>query len=241
MMHRLLLMAKAPTPGYVKTRLTPPLSARQAAALYRAMLRDTIDRLQALDDVDVYVAVDAPADAIDIFPSAWQVFPQCDGSLGDRLADAWRVLQTRAQAFGPVLAIGADSPTVPLAYMQQGWDALMRADMVLGPTTDGGCYAIGLRAAPEDIFDTIYWSTHVVYAQLRQRMVDRGRAVATLSAWYDIDTPADIQQHWDALTSADVPQTRGWLQQHWNNVALASTEREDYESYGGRFSCDDTW
>ena len=210
-MRHLLLMAKAPIPGHVKTRLVPPLTIEQAAALYEAMLTDTVARLRRRAATHrVHVAVSPATCDRARFPAAWHVFPQAAGDLGARLHAAFH--ETLTDDASPVVAIGVDSPTLPWSFLTQAFAALERADLALGSTEDGGCYAIGLRQLPQDFFAGIPWSTERVCQALASRARQLGLAVRHLPRWYDVDTMADVERHWSSLIrTRRAPQTRAWL------------------------------
>lgn len=203
-------MAKAPTPGRVKTRLVPPLTPDEAADFYAAMLADTIAWLQEAAVGTVHAAVTPAEFDRSLLPPTWNVFPQITGDLGARLTAAFARVCDRMPS--PVIAFGVDSPTLPPAYVHRAAAALVRADVVLGPTEDGGCYAIGLRNVPAAFFRGVAWSTAAVCRQLAERAEQRGLTCHVLPAWYDLDTEDDIERHWTSLTrTRRAPRTRAWL------------------------------
>ena len=203
-------MAKAPVAGQVKTRLVPPLTDAQAADFYAAMLDDMIARLRRAARCRVHVAV-APAtfDRARL-PASWDVVPQVAGDLGTRLTAAFR--HVFADGGRQVVALGVDSPTLPWQLVSRAFTALRRADVVLGPTEDGGCFAIGLRRLPPRFFAGIAWSTDAVCRQLAAHAARHGLTVRQLPVWYDIDTIGDVERHWASLARSRVaPRTRRWL------------------------------
>jgi len=195
------VMAKAPRPGAVKTRLVPPLSFEHAAQLSGAFLRDITENIQRAADQEPiagYVAY-APAGVEAMF----------EGTLapGSRLllADGAAVAEPHIQGFGRCLfqtirdllglgyqsavVLNSDSPTLPTALLCETARALSRpeADMVLGPAEDGGYYLLGVRAPHAHLFRQIDWSTDQVAAQTRARASDLGLESVLLDPWYDVD------------------------------------------------------
>ena len=215
-------MAKAPIPGQVKTRLMPALTAQQAAAFYGAMLQDTIANCSRRAPAWTLHAAVAPAPPQPglRFPAAWHVFPQGRGHLGVRLQAAFqRIMQGGAAR---VIAVGVDSPTLPEMFVSRAFDALARADVVLGPTEDGGCYAIGLRTAPRAWLRGVPWSTADVCHALAARARRLGWSIRYLPRWYDIDTIEDMARHRVELRrTRRAPRTRAWFRRY-ASVAGAS-------------------
>jgi rSAM/selenodomain-associated transferase 1 len=191
----LVVMAKAPRAGAVKTRLCPPLSPAAAARLYRCFLLDVLDRVRTLRGVTPVVAY-TPRRARGFFASAQPgmlLLPQGGGDLGGRMAGVFA--RVFAQGFAAALVIGADSPTLPTRHLRAAVRALARgADGVIGPSEDGGYYLLGLRAPCPAMFEGIAWSTGRVLAQTLARARRAGRELARLPPWYDVDTVADLRR-----------------------------------------------
>jgi rSAM/selenodomain-associated transferase 1 len=199
------LFAKWPRPGAVKTRLgdTPEWGARVA----RAFLLDTLERLAALDArrVLVFAPRESEADFAALALGRFGLIPQADGDLGQRLSGFFnRQLEGGAAA---VLAVGADSPTLPVEYVTRAFDELERADVVLGPATDGGYYLVGCGRRLPPLFENVRWSTGHVLADTIARLNDPRWRVSLLPPWYDVDTPSDwtfLAGHLAALRRAGV-------------------------------------
>lgn len=190
----LVVMAKAPRPGAVKTRLCPPLSSRQAARLQRAFLLDTLDRVRA---VATPVAAFAPVSERRYFERTFPglvLVPQRHGDLGRRVAATLGRLLGRG--FRAVLVLGADAPTVPVTFLRRAIRLVLhpRIDVVVGPAEDGGYYLIGMRAVHRALFESIPWSTARVFAETVRRAEAARLRVARLPRWYDIDTPRDLRR-----------------------------------------------
>ncbi len=199
------IMAKAPRPGEVKTRLCPPLPPAQAAELYRCFLLDKIEQVRSLKEAIPAVAY-TPAEGRSLFEALAPEFtlvPQRGPDLGARLANGFEDLL--ANGCDAALAIDSDTPTLPLAFLEQAL-ALMRtpsADVALGPTEDGGYYLIGLRATHRELFEDIPWSTSQVLPETITRAGRLGLRVARLPEWYDVDTPADLERLRAALAATN--------------------------------------
>ena len=191
-----VVFAKAPRAGVVKTRLCPPLSPAAAARLYRCFLLDVVDGVRALGGITPVIAY-APRRARAFFAAAQPgmlLIPQTGADLGARMAGAFERLFARG--FRAVVILGADSPTLPPRYLRAAIRALRSAtvDGVIGPSDDGGYYLIGLRAPCPALFDGVAWSTGRVLAQTLDKARRAGRRLGWLPAWYDVDTIEDLRR-----------------------------------------------
>jgi rSAM/selenodomain-associated transferase 1 len=220
----LVVFAKAPRVGAVKTRLCPPLSPVAAARLYRCFLLDTLDRVQAVRGVTPAVAY-APRGARAFFAAArpgMLLVPQGGGDLGVRMA---RVVEDLfARGYAAVVIVGADSPTLPLRHLRAAIRLLgsAAADGVIGPSEDGGYYLIGLRAPCPALFAGVSWSSTRVLTQTLVKARRACRRLRVLPAWYDVDTVADLHRLARELrrTRERAPRTRRWLATRaWQAVA----------------------
>lgn len=191
-----VIMAKVPEAGSVKTRLCPPLSPQEAATLYYAFLLDKIAqvrRLQAAMPVIAYTPC-AGRRFFSELAADFMLMPQQGVDLGERLANS--LAQLLAEGYQGALAIDSDTPTLPTAYLQQAVDliATPKADVVLGPSEDGGYYLIGLHQVHRELFENIAWSTDAVMPQTVQRAMAKGLHIAQLPSWFDVDTPSDLER-----------------------------------------------
>jgi rSAM/selenodomain-associated transferase 1 len=134
-----------------------------------------------------------PADAAPHFAALageqYTLVPQGEGDLGARLERF--VGGCLAQGAGAVVVVGADSPTLPVAFVEQAFAALEQADVVLGPACDGGYYLLGCRGRLPPVFDGVAWGTARVLEQTIERLSDPGCRLSLLPPWYDVDTPDD--------------------------------------------------
>lgn len=208
----LAIVAKAPRPGESKTRLIPAVGPDGAARVAAAMLRDTsaMAASVALERSGMRVAVcfapaGAEAEVRRHVPAAVLAVEQAPGSLGERLQRAFADLF--ATGAGRVVAIGSDSPTLPASTIGSAFEALrLGADVVIGPSRDGGYYLIGLRQPIPELFERVPWSTSRVLTTTLDRAADAGASVDLLPVWYDVDEPADLE---DLAARLDVPESAG--------------------------------
>jgi len=191
----LVVVAKAPVPGRVKTRLTPHLTPQEAADLYRCFLQDRIKTIQTLKGVELALAY-TPADAEDIFVplsgNGLRLFPQKGKDLGERLNNIF--LEKLAEGFDAVSIIDSDSPDLPVAAIQEAFERLMsdQTDVVFGPCNDGGYYLVGTRKPhPELLFD-IPWSTAAVLENTLEKARKLRVRAQLLPWWNDLDTIEDL-------------------------------------------------
>lgn len=216
MFNALAIFAKAPIAGQVKTRLCPPLTCEEAAALYRCFLVDTVSRAAMLADVHIFLAITPPQSA-PLFRALLQVpvhyVPQRGDSLGERETNLFTdLLQGR---YARVVMIGSDIPTLPLAHLHDAFAVLADPmnDVVIGSSQDGGYYLLGARQLHPTLFENITWSTSTVFAETVARARHAGLTVAQVPTWYDVDAEAELRQVAVELTppahAARAPRTRG--------------------------------
>jgi rSAM/selenodomain-associated transferase 1 len=190
-------MAKTPVAGRVKTRLCPPCTHEQAAALAAAALRDTMAAAAMTGGARCVLALDGDDHAWG--GEGFEVLVQRGRDLGERLAAVFDDVGV------PALAIGMDTPQVTPALLEAALASLGRPDVdaVLGPATDGGYWAIGLRVPCPDAFAGVPMSAPDTGARQRARLEDAGLRVAELSALRDVDTLEDAR-----AVAAAAPGTR---------------------------------
>ena len=196
----LLVFAKVPEPGHVKTRLCPPLSPDQAAALYDAFLRDALDRYRAWGGkvgVDVRLHLAGAARAPGWVPDGVGVLPQRGVGLGERMMRAF--VLAFAAGYDRAVVVGTDHPTLPLAFFDLALDALDDPlTAVLGPSDDGGYTLLGLNDVAPDLFDMSY-SHPAVFADTLERVMELDMTPVILPPHYDVDdgpTLVRLIQEW---------------------------------------------
>ena len=213
-----VVMAKRPVPGETKTRLCPPLTPVEAAELYEALLRDTLELVSGLRGVETAVAV-SPQSAVD---EMRRMAPRGAGMLAVEGADIGECLRSAteqlfANGYTRVVAVNSDGPTLPVEYLERAVEMLASNDAVLGPAEDGGYYLIGMRQKQPGLFTDIAWSSPGVAAQTLERAAAAGLTVAQLPAWYDVDTPAELERLRKELAARPpgiAPYTRAFLGRH---------------------------
>jgi uncharacterized protein len=189
------IFAKAPVPGRVKTRLVPPLTPEEAAGVARACLEATLRRFVPAVDTRFTLFLDGEADsalralAADL---GVPIVAQVGEDLGARLKAAFS--RMREDGASKVLALGSDSPTLDPSWIADAVAALDTADVVIGPTEDGGYYLIGCRGTTDGIFDEIPWSTDAVARVTLERANTLGLTVRLLPTWYDVDDIPTLQR-----------------------------------------------
>jgi rSAM/selenodomain-associated transferase 1 len=196
----LVVIAKAPREGEVKTRLIGPLSAAEVTEVYANFLRDVFVMAEAVqserENLQIVLCY-TPEGEEEAFEQIERegslMLPQRGEGFGDRLRHCFEDLF--GMGFGSVVVIGADSPTLPGEYVFDAFESFETDDdVVIGPAEDGGYYLIGMRRLHEPIFEDIPWSGPDVL----DATIERARAaeldLVLLSEWYDVDTPEDFER-----------------------------------------------
>ena len=192
MSEAIVLFAKAPRPGRVKTRLIPALSAEDSAALYEAFVRDMWERLRVVAPDSCFLYSDRAWPPYVELAGAGRAALQRGGDLGAKLLHGFEEL--RVQGYDRVLIVGSDSPTLPADYLRRGLDRLASKDAVLGPTLDGGYYAVGCRIPKAEMFKHVTWSSAATLEQTERAFVGMGWSIERLPGWYDVDTIDDLRR-----------------------------------------------
>lgn len=182
---RILVVAKSPVPGRVKTRLCPPLTPIEAAAVAEAALADTLQAVQASAAHERVLALDGEPGPW--LPPGFRVVPQRGSTFADRLGAAW------ADCGGPAIQIGMDTPQVTSALLGKALELLADNDSVLGLAPDGGWWALGLHAPQPRAFDGVPMSQSTTSRHQRRRLRDLGLHPALLPALEDVDTWSDAE------------------------------------------------
>jgi rSAM/selenodomain-associated transferase 1 len=187
------VMAKASVPGRTKTRLVPPLTASEAALFNTAFLKDVSANLRAAGrraDIHGYMAYGPPGTQqffIDTLPGEIGLIESWFPNFGDCLFKA--AADLLASGYASAVVLNSDSPTLPTSLLVETAEilALPGDRAVLGPSTDGGYYLLGVKAPHRRLFDDIDWSTERVARQTVERAGEVGVPVHSLPAWYDVD------------------------------------------------------
>ncbi|WP_328806794.1 TIGR04282 family arsenosugar biosynthesis glycosyltransferase [Streptacidiphilus fuscans] len=190
----LLVIAKAPVPGRVKTRLTPPCTPEQAARLAEAALTDTLTALSRMPAGRRLLVLDGEPGPW--LPAGWNVVPQVGGGLDARLAAAF----AQAPQGAPALLVGMDTPQLDAVGLAEAFSPAARAgvDAWYGPAADGGFWALGLaRPTAESahrLLDGVPMSTETTGAEVLDRLAASGLTVRHLPQLTDVDTAADAAE-----------------------------------------------
>lgn len=215
MNQALLLFAKVPRPGSVKTRLTPVLTPSEAARLYTAFLWDTLRHVLRLDvDVRLYLAPPIPDGGIEDLPSEVRLHEQKGDGLAVRLDAAFR--ETFDAGYERVVVLGTDHPTLPPAFVRQAFRALEDPRSIcIGPTRDGGFYLLGMNAMYSRLFEDMSYSHPRVFSETLARADQTSACLTVLPRWYDVDTPEDLDRLRSDLSDSDVdaPNSRQMMAQ----------------------------
>lgn len=215
-----IVFAKAPTPGLVKTRLCPPLRPEEAAELYSCLLDDVLEatgRFAAQDRLDAVLSVH-PVEACLEFasraPQNFRVIAQRGNGLAARLA--WAVDEAAAGGAAKILVRGSDNPALSIVQMRKALHELERHDLVVSPDLDGGYGLIGVRGAWSGIFDHPM-STHTVLEETIADARRLGLTVCVLEASFDIDRVDDFAHLVGAFESGPLDhcnRTVEWIRAH---------------------------
>ncbi len=221
----IIVMAKAPLPGTVKTRLSGAYPDAEIVALASCFLADTVSAAKQVGPSVLLAYAPEGGQAV-IEPivgplAGAAVLWTCQqgANLGDRMHAA--LVQAAQWGFTPLVMVGTDSPSLPLAHYQSALEILRcgEAEVVLGPAEDGGFYLIGVSAPSPALFEGVVWSSPAVCQQTRENAERAGLRVRTIAPWYDIDTPEDLQRLQvellaDPTGTVRAPATCRWLRSH---------------------------
>ena len=191
-MNQLAMFAKYWDPGSVKTRLAATIGDVAASRIYFHCLDSLVHRFDNLAEnrTLVFWPPDRAADFATVARGRWQLAPQAAGHLGRRMGQYFST--AFEQGATHVVLIGSDSPTVPGSWILRSWQMLQRVNVVLGPSTDGGYYLVGMSQFVPAIFDDIRWSTPHVLEDTKSRIAEEHLSYAELPTWYDIDEIDDL-------------------------------------------------
>jgi rSAM/selenodomain-associated transferase 1 len=194
-MNAIAIMAKAPIPNKVKTRLTPPLSPFEASRLYQCFLLDKIEQVKSIEEAHPFMAYTPESSESffrNIIPPGFSLINQAGKDLGERLSNVSHELF--AKGAGKVVLLDSDTPNLPVDNIREGLSRLNEVDVVLGPCEDGGYYLIGMKAFIPEIFSGIPWSTALVTELTLKKVHELGFTVSMLPCWYDVDTENDLRR-----------------------------------------------
>jgi uncharacterized protein len=185
------VFAKQPILGQAKTRLAAATSDQWAQQVAQALLEDSLDRFSAIEATRViaYAPVEARAFFQAVGKGRFDLVPQSDGDLGRRLEGFFD--SHRRQGYSRIVVVGTDSPTLPVAHIEQAFALLETNDVVIAPAFDGGYCLIGGNEKDAAMFDGIPWSSPRVLDATVARLRAASAQLALLPPWYDVDTADD--------------------------------------------------
>jgi uncharacterized protein len=225
----LVIMAKAPRLGSVKTRLAESLSLQAVTELYRCLLNDTIALAQVLDHVEI--AIMCPASDVEDLSRAVaktvRIVPQTGQGLAAGLASVFKHFATPGHQ--RVIAFNSDTPHLPASVLGRAFEALEACDLVVGPTHDGGYYLVGAKASPPGLFSSSGMGTASALDALLTRARALGLSVHLTDPFYDIDVEGDLTRLAAELrlAPARAPRTAVWLKQWGEAVRQLRTGTGD--------------
>lgn len=190
--NAVILFARDPILGQVKTRLSPSLNNETILKLYICFLKDSLAKIQQMGHADGFVGV-SPENHSGFFngreSSGMTLFSQRGKTLGDKMRQAF--IDRFAQGYNKAAIIGSDSPSLPVSYIKKAFDS--EKDLVLGPSTDGGFYLIAMKGKVSEVFSGVDWGTDKVLSEMLDRVVAGGFSFDVLPVWYDVDLPGDLK------------------------------------------------
>jgi rSAM/selenodomain-associated transferase 1 len=193
-MYAVVIMAKAPVPNEVKTRLIPPLKPEEASYLYQNFLLDKIEQVKSIEARRFISYTPETSEAFfrSIMPSGFSLINQAGANLGERLVNISSGLFE--QGAEKVVMLDSDTPNLPTDHIREALSRLDKVDVVLGPCEDGGYYLIGMRSFIPELFMGIPWSTSRVAELTIRKAQELGLTVSLLHGWYDVDTAIDLKR-----------------------------------------------
>jgi len=219
----LVVMAKAPRQGFVKTRLRNAIPIEAVTELYRCLLADTLALAESLDEVEV--AIMCPAADVHELKHATRGAVDVVAQTGEGLAAGLTSVFTHFTARGRkrVVAFNSDSPHLPASILQDAFEKLATHDLVAGPTHDGGYYLVGARANHPSLFDDNGMGTRSALEALLVRARELQLSLCFTEPFYDVDVEADLARLSDELHVAPerAPRTAAWLSA-WAQAAAKS-------------------
>jgi len=191
----LIIFAKEPQRGRVKTRLEGYLTKSGCVSLYKAFLKDTIELARKIKGKQKIIAFDPDSGRPEYLKKnapGFSLLRQKGRGLGRRMHNVFKT--AKQQGAKNTVIIGSDSPNLPAGVIKRAFLELRHNDLVIGPSSDGGYYLIGLRGPCPEIFSGIKWSSHKVFDHTLKKAKRLKKKVALLESWYDVDTPESLER-----------------------------------------------
>ena len=190
--NALILFARVPKLGKVKTRLNPNLPQETVLSLYTRFLRDSIEKISRISSADHFIA-GFPKENIAYFDEIadkknLKVFPQNGETLGDKMRNAFN--EKFLEGYEKVAIIGSDSPSLPLKNVETAFQS--EKDVILGPSSDSGYYLIGMNRKTSEVFESVPWGSAQVLGETLKRIQHIKASLELLPIWYDVDEFNDL-------------------------------------------------
>ena len=190
--NAVILFARDPILGQVKTRLSSSFDDETILRLYTCFVEDSLGKIRQVDNADCFVGI-SPSNISGFFngieDSGTRLFIQQGKDLGDKMRQAF--VDRFSDGYKKVVIIGSDSPSLPVSYINQALNS--DKDLMLGPSTDGGYYLIAMTGKVSEVFDGIAWGTEQVLDETLNRVKKAGVSLELLPVWYDVDFPEDLK------------------------------------------------
>lgn len=211
----LVIMAKAPRPGMVKTRLTPGLSPEAVTDFYSCLLLDTLALARSLSDVETAIMCPAAdlSELSQLMGNDATIVAQKGEGLAAGLTSVFAHFAGAHQR--RIIAFNSDSPHLPRSILENAFDSLATHDVVIGPTHDGGYYLVGAKASHPGLFSGDGMGTDSALKKLLSRTRQLQLSTAFVETFYDVDVADDLARLADALRQdhARAPRTAAWLKE----------------------------
>ncbi len=187
----LIVFARSPIAGQVKSRLTSLITPQDAADLYQAFLTDSLKQYSKLNvSVRLYITGALPPN---IPLCGATIRSQCGDELGARMQHAFS--ETSAEGYQQIVIIGTDHPTLPSEFIQDAFDGILKSPAIsIGPAEDGGYYLLGMNPVIDNFFEEVTYSRPDVYSITLKRAYQTGANVVQLRQWFDVDEPSDLKR-----------------------------------------------
>jgi len=210
----LVIMAKAPKPGRVKTRLNSSLPLPAVTDFYRCLLQDTLQLARSLGDVEIAIMCPSSdvSDMAGLVGDGVRVVAQSGDGLAAALTSVFREFTATGRR---VIAFNSDSPHLPPSVLESAFEALITSDLIVGPTHDGGYYLVGARATHPELFEGDGMGTGKALDRLLARASTMQLSVGFSDPFYDVDVADDLVRLAGELEVAPdrAPRTAAWLKQ----------------------------
>jgi len=190
--NAVILFARDPILGQVKTRLRSSFDDETIFKLYVCFVEDSLEKIRQVDNVECFVGI-FPENHSGFFGGiesfGMSLFVQRGNDLGDKMRQAF--VDRFAEGYKKVVIIGSDSPSLPVSYINKALAS--EKDLVLGPSTDGGYYLIAMSGKVSEVFSGVAWGTENVLDETLEKIKGTSVSLELLPIWYDVDSPDDLK------------------------------------------------